>query len=126
MGLLETLHCHMEVMQRLPQKSRPLAKKNVRSICFFAKFRAISDQLYRSPHLSITNMSERRDEGCWSWNLLELDARFSERLLFITFLSFCKTVTFCPVISIITPTSFINGKGENTRKFNTTKKMSQD
>ncbi|XP_035842715.1 uncharacterized protein LOC110919722 isoform X4 [Helianthus annuus] len=60
MGLLETLHCHMEVMQRLPQKSRPLAKKNVRSICFFAKFRAISDQLYRSPHLSITNMSERR------------------------------------------------------------------
>ncbi|KAJ0568653.1 hypothetical protein HanIR_Chr06g0298631 [Helianthus annuus] len=65
------------------------------------------------------------DEGCWSWNLLELDARFSERILFVTFLSFCKTVTFCPVISIITPTSFINGKGENTRKFNTTKTMSQ-
>ncbi|MFS7975463.1 hypothetical protein Hanom_Chr10g00880921 [Helianthus anomalus] len=68
----------MEVMQRLPQKSRPLAKKMLEA----------SVSLLRSPHLSITNMSERRDEGCWSRNLLELDARFSERLLFITFLKF--------------------------------------
>ncbi|KAJ0605126.1 putative procollagen-proline 4-dioxygenase [Helianthus annuus] len=57
----------------------------------------ILDQIEKKiERATIIPRSHGEGRSLQSWNLLELDDRFSERLLFVTFLSFCKTVTFCP------------------------------